>query len=326
MGGLGGRRVRRPPTLSDYLPMRYGCWRSCFRDEATPSASGYDDSVLGWFIAFTHAPCPFNFCSGFPPHVIGTRDLFLRTQTHTAAMSQLYSAGADTTGEAYVDIRVCDLIIQQSKIPKGVGSDFQIDGLYVVLRCQGEVRRTSCLWPSASGACSTELQRSAVPLAGAAGAYEEQSEEDLVWSELFRFIVPPALPLTSSATSRGGPHSPPSADGGNSQGGFCAPGTPPMHSAAAQQQSPGCGNSTIATETEINNAPLLHPAIELELWRSTRLSENLLGQYTYHVPMELMQSGYPLGNLDAVVERVVLLHTKEAPSIMGNLYGWNGIG
>lgn len=297
-------------------------------------------------------------------------------------MSQPYSAMADATGEAYVDIRVCDLLVQQGNMPKGLSSDFQIDGLYVVLRCQEEVRRTSCLWSSAPEASATELQSSAMQPGAPAGAYEEPNEDDLVWNEMFRFVVPPALPLSSLATSPRGPHSPPSAGGGDPHGGFCAPytsplhlsgsasgaggglrdipggialpmstavsggmrgagsssfpvsytpqpsslaiSTPPLHSTAAQQQPSGSGNGTRATEAGESNTTLFYPAIELELWRSAPLSENLLGRYTYHVPMELMQGGYALSNLDAVVERVVLLRTKEASSIMGNLYGWSG--
>ncbi|CBZ36473.1 hypothetical protein, conserved [Leishmania donovani] len=297
-------------------------------------------------------------------------------------MSQPYSAVADATGKAYVDIRVCDLLVQQGSMPKGLDSDFQIDGLYVVLRCQGDVRRTSCLWSSASGASPAALRGSATQRGAAAGACEAQSDDALVWNEMFRVVVPPALPLSTPATSPRGPHSPSSADGGDPQGGFSAPYTPPLHrsgsasgaggglrdmsggialpmstaasggmratgssgfpvsyapqpsslvistpslhSAAAQQQSSGDGNGARATEVGASHAPLFYPAIELELWRSAPLSENLLGRYTYHVPMELMQGGYALSNLDAVVERVVLLRTKEAPSIMGNLYGWSG--
>ncbi|CAG9579223.1 hypothetical_protein_-_conserved [Leishmania major strain Friedlin] len=297
-------------------------------------------------------------------------------------MSQPYSAVADATGKAYVDIRVCDLLVQQGNMPKGLDSDFQIDGLYVVLRCQEDVRRTSCLWSTAPGACATELQSAAMQLGAAAGAYEAQSDDALVWNEMFRFVVPPALPLSTPAISPRAPHSPPSADGGDPQGGFCAPytpplplsgsasgvagglhdipggialpmstaasggmraagssgfpvpytpqpsslaiSTPPLHSAAAQKQPSGGGNGARATEAVASHASLFYPTIELELWRSAPLSENLLGRYKYHVPMELMQGGYALSNLDAVVERVVLLRTKDAPSIMGNLYGWSG--
>ncbi|CAJ1032654.1 hypothetical protein Q4I32_006216 [Leishmania shawi] len=296
-------------------------------------------------------------------------------------MQQPCSDMDDATGEAYVDIRVCDLLVQQGNMPKGLDSGFQIDGLYVVLRCREEVRRTSCLWPSVSGASAKERQSSDTQPDVAAGTLEEQNEDDLVWNEMFRFVVPPALQPIAPVATPLGPHSPPSAHGGDSQGGFCAPYTLPFHpsgssngtdggarglpydaalpmctsavggirgpdssgfalsyspppsflaiptsplrSAVAQPQPSGGGNSSRATEAGVGNSPSHYPSIELELWRSTPLSENLLGCYTYHLPIELMQGGYDLSTLDAVVERVVLLRTKEAPSIMGNLYGWS---
>ncbi|KAG5471945.1 hypothetical protein CUR178_02610 [Leishmania enriettii] len=282
---------------------------------------------------------------------------------------------ADEMGKAYMDIRVCNLVLQQGTTPKGLDSGFHIDGLYVVLRCHEEVRRTSCLWPSTYAASAKESRSTSVQQAVGAGAYEEPEEEDMVWNEMFRFVVPSAVPSTAPAATPLSPQSMPSVHGGDSRGGFGAPYTRPLcqsggncgaggeswdipsgaapsmftadgacgfgasykpphsshaisslsfQSAAAQQQSSGPHNSSRPTEAKATNSPLFYPTIELELWRSTPPCENLLGRYMYHVPMELMQAGYDLSSLDSVVERVVLLHTKEAPSIMGNLYGWSG--
>ncbi|KAG5497540.1 hypothetical protein JKF63_03804 [Porcisia hertigi] len=235
-------------------------------------------------------------------------------------MQQPYNIMADAAAEAYVDLRVCDLQVHEGNMPKGLDGGLQINGLYVVLRCQDEVRRTSCLWSDASGALD--------------GAYAEQDKDDLLWNELFRLAVPPAMPPSVTAAKLLGPHAPLSSHLDNSHGTFSTPyiaaspsSTPipasSLRSAAAQMQFSGSNSSTTGVTAEADS-PLFYPSIEIELWRSTPLSENLLSRYTYHVPLELMQAGYDLNSLDAVVERMIPLETKEAQSIMGNLYGWRG--
>lgn len=278
-------------------------------------------------------------------------------QQHMLQQSSGGAASFTAAREAYVDIRVCDLIIQQGTMPNTIDGGFQIDGLYIVLRCQNEVRRTSCLWPSAATADDTAAQQ----LRNSAAGDEDADEDDLVWNELFRFAVPPEQPAaarqpsqppTSPQDSHGGgsagfaaataPYTPPLAprDGslGPLHGGVVGPysaahapppspptglSTPPQRSAS---QAPPHANpdGTLSPSSVDSGLPLRYPAIELELWRSTPLSEHLLGRYTYYVPTELLQGGYNLAHLDAVAERVVRLRTKEASSIMGNLYGWSG--
>ncbi|KPA73878.1 hypothetical protein ABB37_09500 [Leptomonas pyrrhocoris] len=285
----------------------------------------------------------------------------------------MYNNTGEAEGTAYVYIRVCDLQIQYGNMPSGLDSGFHVDGLYVVLRCGDEVRRTNCLWPSTPSFPSSK-GRLMDAMVG------EEDENDWVWNELFRFELPHESPVTADSTaipSQQGQRNGASAAGGNSssspvarpslpsvpavascEGLFSAVlpmstagaaaaaaaaaatmssagGVSAQHSSAYSPQSPAPNStpplggfqqhtSTNSPAANASNSPFLHPAVDLELWRSTPNSENCLGRYTYHVPLELLHGGYGLHPLDVVAERVVPLRTREAPSIMGNLYGWSG--
>lgn len=273
---------------------------------------------------------------------------------------------------AYVDVRVCDLQIQYGNMPSGLDSGFHIDGLYVVLRCGNEVRRTSCLWPSSGTSLSSKDQ-----LIGAVTDCEDD-ENDWVWNELFRFpLLAPDEQADDTAPlpSRQGGHLLGDTARNQPGGGLSSTPalTPPLTTSPAMHDSERASNAVLPMSTATAamasgaavaglsqsactysqsasaatpspsltgfhattakrspgakasaRSPFLHPAIELELWRSTPSAESCLSRYTYHVPLELLHGGYGLHQLDVVAERVVPLRTKEASSIMGNLYGWSG--
>ncbi|KPI90292.1 hypothetical protein ABL78_0518 [Leptomonas seymouri] len=276
----------------------------------------------------------------------------------------MYHSALEANDAAYVDIRVCDLQIQYGNMPSALDSGFQVDGLYVVLRCCDEVRHTSCLWSSSASSLSCKGRL-------AAAALDENDENDWVWNELFRFVLPPKSPevadttpvlshqvqgnaaaaagnassLTSPLSSaiavnscEGSssavlPMSTAGAAGAAMLGRAGAVGAPGsfsyLQSASASSSTPPLSGfhqqaGRPSPRSKASSSPFLHPAIGLELWRSTPNSENCLGSYTYHLPLELLHGGYGLHQMDVVAERVVPLRTKEAPSIMGNLYGWSG--
>ena len=111
----------------------------------------------------------------------------------------MYNYTVEADGAAYVDVRVCELQIQYGNMPSGLDSGFHIDGLYIVLRCGDEVRRTNCLWPSSSCSHASALKEhlTDVLMTGA----EEENDNDWIWNELFRFVLPPESQSAETAST-----------------------------------------------------------------------------------------------------------------------------
>lgn len=172
------------------------------------------------------------------------------------------TAAANGKVSSLVRVRVCDLRILSRHSPSatfaatqegGVGgsTSFCIDGLFVVLRIGGEVCRTGCLRYADAPTDPTIVD----PYRANGEDGEEEEEEDYE--------------------------------------GLLSLGTTTTH---AESRLPclvwdECFEFHPEEEGRRDRKPAAAddgPILDLELWRSTPASDNCIGRYTYHVPMETL--------------------------------------
>lgn len=246
----------------------------------------------------------------------------------------------ESAKQVYLQIRICDLQLL-SRRTGAVGDFSDIDGLYVLLRIENDdVLRTSCLWNSGRDGCG-ERRDERAGIGGQSGSW--------MWNELFTVALHRDAGVPSEA--KGNPNAGVLANRGAVPGGGGFP--PTLHLATPSSLRDSIvptaptllgGQSDIETSPRLSAAAgtqggfqqptdgkssgggFLFPTIDVELWRSTPLSENCIGRYTYCVPLELLQHG--MGGCDSpddvIVDKVVPLRAaKELPSIMGYYHGFS---
>lgn len=183
------------------------------------------------------------------------------------------------------DVRICDLRILSPHTTEAFG----VDGLYMVLRLGNQVHRTECLGQqTASGDDGLPRYDTDDPLDS-----DEELDDAFVWDELFR------LPLHGSSSL---PTVLPRMEGGYS----------PLDT--GELQPAGVGMHTVSGI--LSSSPdVSYPTIHLELWRSTKISENCLARYSYCVPFESLVPGSRQVGEDSVREKVVAMHVNTTGSL-----------
>lgn len=259
-------------------------------------------------------------------------------------------AGNKPAQPASVRFRVHSLQLPSVTSPLAAASNsvtgpFRADGLYVVLRLENQVHRTTCLWDSFS-------EDEVALLEQASAAQEEEGEEGdsnhggelmdrqqqlwskrqalaLTWNEVFDFSLCPPDGLASAdlKTTEGDyfSNSARMASGSvgvlPSVGRFSSqPDTPPS---APTRDSPARSGSATPTALSQQSTPnaaraksgLPFPTIDIELWRSTRSAEHCLARYAFCVPFELLSAkepSSPATGASGVVDRVLPLQSASS--------------